>query len=110
MVPTSRGQSGGNVAPIPAERTIHPRVARCQNLLLLGLACFQSLAFRPERLGLLRLLVQCLPAWFRQAAKVCRDAPITLEFKGPRPCLCALEIAKADVPTVFILWIPAQPH
>jgi lysophospholipase L1-like esterase len=31
------------------------------------------------------------------------DQRLTLEFNGSRPCLCALEIEKADVPTVFIL-------
>jgi lysophospholipase L1-like esterase len=31
------------------------------------------------------------------------DDKLTLEFNGARPCLDALEIEKADVPTVFIL-------
>ena len=31
------------------------------------------------------------------------DDKLTLEFNGARPCLCAMEIARVDVPTVFIL-------
>jgi lysophospholipase L1-like esterase len=31
------------------------------------------------------------------------DEKLTLEFNGPRPCLMAMEIEKADVPTIFIL-------
>jgi lysophospholipase L1-like esterase len=31
------------------------------------------------------------------------DQRLTLEFNGSRPCLCALEIEKVEVPTVFIL-------
>jgi lysophospholipase L1-like esterase len=32
------------------------------------------------------------------------DDKLTLEFNGPRPCVCALEISRADdLPTVFIL-------
>lgn len=31
------------------------------------------------------------------------DNKLTLEFNDARPCLCALEIAPADVPTIYIL-------
>src|SRR5205823_685569 len=31
------------------------------------------------------------------------DEKLTLEFSGARPCVCALEIAKADVPTLYLL-------
>jgi lysophospholipase L1-like esterase len=31
------------------------------------------------------------------------DEKLTLEFNGPRPCLMAMEIEKAAVPTIFIL-------
>jgi lysophospholipase L1-like esterase len=33
---------------------------------------------------------------------ICWDDKLTIEFNGARPCLCAMEIAKADdVPTIF---------
>ncbi len=31
------------------------------------------------------------------------DEKLTLEFNGPRPCVAAVEIAKADVPTIYLL-------
>lgn len=31
------------------------------------------------------------------------DEKLTLEFSGKRPCVCGLEIAKADVPTLYLL-------
>lgn len=41
------------------------------------------------------------------------DDKLTLEFNGPRPCLCAVEIARAHVPTVYLLGdstVCDQPH
>ena len=31
------------------------------------------------------------------------DEKLTLEFDGSRPCLCAMKISRADVPTVYLL-------
>ena len=31
------------------------------------------------------------------------DDKLTLEFNGSKPCVCAIEIARADVPTVYVL-------
>lgn len=31
------------------------------------------------------------------------DEKLTLEFNSPRPCVCAVEVAPADVPTVYLL-------
>lgn len=31
------------------------------------------------------------------------DDKLTLEFNGSKPCVCAVEIARADVPTVYLL-------
>lgn len=41
------------------------------------------------------------------------DEKLTLEFSGPRPCVCAVEITPADVPTIFLLGdstVCDQPH
>jgi lysophospholipase L1-like esterase len=41
------------------------------------------------------------------------DGRLTLEFNGRRPCLCALEIQRVEVPTVFLLGdstVCDQPH
>ena len=41
------------------------------------------------------------------------DEKLTLEFNGPRPCVCAVEVAPANVPTVFLLGdstVCDQPH
>jgi lysophospholipase L1-like esterase len=38
-----------------------------------------------------------------EAEARCWDEKLTVEFNGPRPCLCALEIVKDDaVPTIFV--------
>lgn len=41
------------------------------------------------------------------------DEKLTLEFNGPRPCVASVEVARADVPTVFLLGdstVCDQPH
>jgi lysophospholipase L1-like esterase len=38
-----------------------------------------------------------------EAEARCWDEKLTIEFNGPRPCLCAMEIVKDDaVPTIFV--------
>lgn len=49
----------------------------------------------------------------KQNEMIAWDDRLTLEFNGPRPCVCAVEIDSIDVPTVYLIGdstVCDQPH